>query len=76
MLGPVRGSVFPKFAHGDPAQLPKKLSAIRMARLLAMIVGARLRGEQRRSPFTRPEPHVLGADELRAIEAARDAAYV
>jgi hypothetical protein len=49
-----------------------------MARI---IVGARLRGETRRSPFFHADgtpkvaPHVLSADELRAVESARDAYF-
>ena len=79
VLGPVRGSAFPRFAHGDPAQLPKKLGVRHIARMVQMILAARLRGEQRHSPFFQPDgqprvpPHVLSAEELRAVETARDA---
>jgi hypothetical protein len=79
-LGPVRGSAFRRFARGDPSQLPKKLSVLHIVRMIRTILGARLRGEQRRSPFfqrsgeLKVSPTVLGAEELRAVEAARDAA--
>jgi hypothetical protein len=73
LLGPVRGSAFPRFARGDRAQLPKKLSLLHFARLVRLMLGARLRGDQRRSPFFRADgspavtPHVLGEDELRDV---------
>jgi hypothetical protein len=77
-LGPVRGIAFPRFARGDRTQLPKRSSALHVVRLIGIILGARLRREQRRSPFFHPDgklkvtPHVLGAEELRSVEAARD----
>ena len=79
LLGPVRGSAFPRFARGEPAQLPKKLGVLHILRMVGIIVGARLRREQKRSPFFHADgkpkvtPHVLSAEELRAVEAARDA---
>ena len=81
LLGPVRGSAFPRFARGDPAQLPKKLGVLHILRMVGIIVGARFRREQRRSPFFHADgklkvtPHLLSAEELRAVEAARDATH-
>jgi hypothetical protein len=79
-LGPVRGSVFARFARGDRAELPGRLPVVQMLRLARMIVAARLRRDRLRSPLFDPTgqprvtPRVLGAEELRAVEAARDAA--
>jgi hypothetical protein len=47
-----------------------------------MLLAARLRRDQLRSPFFHPDgelrvaPHVLSAEELRAVEASRDAAMI
>jgi hypothetical protein len=81
-LGPARASVNARFAVGDRAQLDAHdrappLMLLRFARILLM---ARLRGDQRRSPFFDAEtgkpsatPHVLTPDELSSVERARDA---
>jgi hypothetical protein len=80
VLGPVRGSVFPRHARGDQTRLPRKLSAFQILRLVRMILAARLRRDQRRSAFFHPSgelkvtPRVLTPEELRAVETLRDAA--
>ena len=80
LLGPVRGSAFPRFSRGEPAQLPKKLGVLHILRMVGIILAARLRREQRRSPFFHADgklkmmPHVLSAEDLQAIETTRDAA--
>jgi hypothetical protein len=63
VLGPIRGSAFPEFARGDRAELPRKVGVRHLARLVRIILAARLRGDVRRSPFdlTRVKPQVLGA---------------
>jgi hypothetical protein len=79
VLGPVRGSVFRRFARGDGAALPAPRTALQVLRIARLILVARLRGDRRQSPFFDPggkpvaAPRVLGADELRAVEASRDA---
>jgi hypothetical protein len=81
-LGPVRGRIFQRFAAGGASGVPpsEKPLALLMARFAALVLGARLRGEQRRSPFFDPhsgalvaQPRVLSAQELQAVEAARAA---
>ena len=78
-LGPVRGSGFRRFARGDPAQLPYPRSALMILRMSRLILAARFRRDQRRSPLLGVDgaptvsPHVLSAQELQAVEAARDA---
>jgi hypothetical protein len=80
VLGPVRGSVFRRFARGDQAELRERLPVVQYIRLARMILVARLRRDRLRSAFFDPtgkpkaSPRVLGAEELRAVEAARDAA--
>ncbi len=86
VLGPVRARVNARFARstpeGDRAQLdaydraPASL-LLRFGRILLM---ARLRGDHARSPFFHPQtgelratPRVLTQDELREVEATRDA---
>ena len=79
VLGPVRGSVFRRFARGDPAELAPRLGAIQILRVVRLVLAARLRRD-RRSPFfdvsgqPKVAPRVLRPDELRAVEASRDAA--
>jgi hypothetical protein len=75
VLGPVRGRVFRRFAHGVQGQLaaPDGLPALQILRVVRMVVAARLRRDQLRSPFLRPNgeltvaPRVLGADELQVL---------
>ena len=80
-LGPIRARVNARFAKGERADLDAHDEApasmiLRFLRILAM---ARLRGDQARSPFFDAagvpvaKPHVLSEDELRRVEAARDA---
>jgi hypothetical protein len=76
-LGPVRGAFNAKFAVGDRSQLAayERVPVPLFARLLRIMVGARLRGEHARSPFFSAAgepvspPHVLSADELAAARA-------
>jgi hypothetical protein len=81
-LGPVRAPVFPRFAKGGGA--PPRAGRGALPRVFLQFVrltlAARLRGDHRRSPFfdarsgaPAATPHVLSAEELRAVEAARDA---
>jgi hypothetical protein len=78
-LGPVRGGFFRRFARGDPAELDGRFSVLSVLRLARIVLAARLRRDQLRSPFFEPTgdlevpPRVLRAEELRRIEAARDA---
>lgn len=83
LLGPSRGGVHGRFAKGDRSRLDAADRAPLglILRFLRLALGARLRGDQRRSPFFDPrsgapivEPQVLSPDELRAVETARDAA--
>ena len=82
-IGPVRTRVNARFAKGDRAQLDAHDRAPLglILRFVRIVFGAWLRGGQRRSPFFDPEtgkpvarPRVLGEDELRRAETARDAA--
>ncbi len=82
VLGPVRARVQARFAKGDRAQLDAhdRAPAALFLRVLTIILMARLRGDHARSPFFDPQtgepiapPRVLTGDELRAVEAARDA---
>jgi hypothetical protein len=80
-IGPIRGRIQGRYARGDRSRLRANdgWSAWMMLRIAWIIATARLRGDQRRSPFFRPTgeiavaPRVLGAEELRAAESARDA---
>jgi hypothetical protein len=80
-IGPVRAGVFARFAKGDRATLiaSERPPLSMIFRFLKLALGARLRGDQKRSPFFgsdgKPvaEPRVLSADELRSVETARDA---
>jgi hypothetical protein len=76
VLGPVRARVYRRFARGNRAQLaaPAGLTVFQILRIARMVLGARLRGDQLRSPFFRPTgqlvvaPRVLSADELRLLQ--------
>jgi hypothetical protein len=81
-LGPIRGRAHTRFAKGDRAQLDSgsRTLASMIVRFAATVLVARLRGDHRRSPFFDAQsgapiatPHVLGPEELRRVEAARDA---
>jgi len=77
-LGPVRGAFNARFAVGDRSQLAAydRVPVSLFARLLRIMVAARLRGDHARSPFFTAAgapvatPHVLTADELAAARAA------
>lgn len=80
--GPVRARVNARFAKGDRSSLDAHdrgpLSLV--LRVVGILLGSRLRGDQRRSPFYDPEtlepiakPRVLTEDELARVEATRDA---
>ena len=83
VLGPVRARVMAQFAKGgldrtDAHDRPPLGLALRS---LGILLAARLRGDHARSPFFDAvsgapvvEPHVLTAEELRAVETARDGA--
>jgi hypothetical protein len=55
-LGPVRGRAFPESATGDRAAIPRDGFPvfIMIARVLALMLRWRLRGDQRRSPLFNP----------------------
>jgi hypothetical protein len=80
VLGPVRGRFFRRFARVNQAAVPKGRTVLPILRLMRMLLAARVRRDQLRSPFFTPEgelkaaPHVLSVEELQAVEAARDAA--
>ncbi len=76
VLGPVRGQVFLRFARGDVRTLgPVKGGVLRhVPRVAKVIVGARLRGDHKRTPFFDPAtgapavtPLVLGEAERAAV---------
>lgn len=81
VLGPVRARVHGRFAKGDrtPLGAHDKIPPAMLVPFLKMILVARLRGEHRPSPFfdahgePSARPQVLAAEELRRIEATRDA---
>ena len=80
-LGPVRARGNARFAKGDRASLEAhdRLPLAYLLRLGRMVVAWRLRGDGARSPFFDAsgglvaEPRVLSVEELREVEAARDA---
>jgi len=83
VLGPVHARIFTRFARGDLARRGGHgLGSARLIlRSVPMLLAARLRGDHARSPFFAPEtgdpialPHVLCAEELARVEAARDRA--
>ena len=82
VLGPVRARVQARFAKGDRAQLDAndRTPASLLLRFLSILLMARLRGDHARSPFFDSQtgepiapPRVLTGDELREVEARRDA---
>lgn len=82
VLGPIGAGVHARFARGDRTALDAhdRASAQLLARFAKIVAGARLRRDQRRSPFFDAEsgvpvatPQVLTSAELREVEAARDA---
>jgi hypothetical protein len=81
-LGPIRGRVQARFAKGDlgGVKAHNRFAVRMMLPLLRMMLVGRLRGDHKRGPFFDPAndapratPRVLTADELREVEAARDA---
>jgi hypothetical protein len=81
-LGPVRARVNARFARGDRSQLDAydRAPFSMIFRFGKVLLGARLRGDGKRSPFfegdsgkLRVAPHVLSDEELQRVEAARDA---
>jgi hypothetical protein len=82
ILGPVRQRVFSEYARGEAISGATKGGASLAVglRLLRIMLGARLRGDHKRSPFfgapsyePSAVPRVLEAEELLRVEAARDA---
>jgi hypothetical protein len=89
LLGPVRFHVFTRFARpsrsarsapNPPPQRSAWSDGRAFLRMIRLALGARLRGDGKRSPFFDPAtgapratPYVLTPDELRVVEAARDA---
>lgn len=81
-VGPVRGGVNARFAKGDRSLIDAhdRAPVSMLLRLARMILGARLRGDHKRSPFfdgsgtLSRASKVLSPEELAAAEAARDAA--
>ena len=81
-LGPIRAGINARFATGDRSRLDAhdRAPASMLVRLMGMLLMARLRGEHTPSPFFDAKtgepsvvPRVLTQDELRQVEAARDA---
>lgn len=81
-VGPIRARVNARFAQGDRGALDafERWSLPMILRFARLVIGARLRGDQRRSPFFDAEtralaatPRVLTEAELGEVEAARDA---
>ncbi|MGH7896503.1 MAG: DUF6151 family protein [Candidatus Binatia bacterium] len=81
VLGPVRARIHARFAKGDRGRLDAhdRVPLASILRFLGIIALARLRGDHVRSPFFDPRsgapitpPRVLSAEELAAVEAARD----
>jgi hypothetical protein len=66
VLGPVRGGFFREFARGDRSGLPPAHFVRQILRLARIVLAARLRGDQRRSPF-------FGPDGQPSVEPARNA---
>jgi len=82
LLGPVRSGVNARFAKGDRTQLDAhdRAPPSMLFRFAWILLRARLRGDQRRSPFFDAEtgkpiavPRVLTEDELGSVERTRDA---
>lgn len=81
-LGPVRARVNARFARGDLGEVEAfdRWSLPMILKFARIVVGARLRGDHRRSPFFRhgagapvASPRVLTRVELSELEALRDA---
>ena len=81
VFGPVRSRIHARYAKGDRSRLEAddRVSVSRLVGFAWRILGARLRGEHSPSPFFDAKtgalvrtPRVLTAEELRAVEAARD----
>lgn len=79
VLGPIRGRVRLEYATGDAAalQADKGSLAMMIVRIAAMMIGARLRGDQKRTPFFGPgtgkpiaTPHLLSDQERQAAYRA------
>jgi len=80
-LGPIRYRGMGRFAKGDVSGLGvhDRFTLGMLGRITRILIGAKLRGDARRSPFFDAEsgtpvavPKVLSADELREVEMARD----
>ena len=80
-LGRVRARVNGDAARGDPATRPAfdRAPVSMLLRFAGKLLTWRLRGDHKRSPFFDPQtgepivtPRELSADELRAVETARD----
>ncbi|MBN1237050.1 MAG: hypothetical protein JXB36_01040 [Gammaproteobacteria bacterium] len=79
-LGPVRARVMSRYAKGDISGLDadRKFPLTMIPRIARVLLSARLRGDHKRSPFFAPdgapvaEPLVLDAQQLGAVEKARD----
>src|SRR5262245_21110924 len=67
VLGPVRGGFFRRFARGDAADLPEAHFVRQILRLGRIVLGARLRGDQRRSPFFGPDGKPSVAPRVQAV---------
>lgn len=81
VLGPIRARIFGRFATGDREGLAAsdRLPTGLLLRSAGRVLGARWRGEHRRSPFFRDgaplaEPRILPPDELAAAERKRASA--
>ena len=82
VLGPIRNRVFARSARGDLSGIDasQTTSLSMLLRLLPMIVRARLRGDQKHSPFfdsatgaPHATPRLLSSAELREVDPARGA---
>lgn len=80
-LGPIRQRSMGRFAIGDTSGLHvhERLPLSLIARIARMLVVWKLRGDRKRSPFFEPRtgapaavPQVLGDEELRELERARE----
>jgi len=83
LLGPVRARIHARDAKGDRVKLAahERVPAWLFLRILSILLVARLRADHTRSPFFDAvsgepiaPPHVLTAEELGRVEAARDRA--
>lgn len=81
VVGPVRGSVYPKFAIGGATAVPKGGASLRkiMLHAIKLTLKWRFRGDHKRSPLFKQDgsndpvvvPRILTAAELAAARAAR-----